>query len=99
MAERDAKGFVFGAGGDRFELFVVRAEGRVFGYVNDCPHTHTPLDFQPDRFLNRERSLLLCSTHGALFRIDNGYCVRGPCAGRSLTSMPVTEKDGQIVVG
>ena len=99
LAERAAKGLVFGGGADRFELFLVRQAGRVYGYVNECPHTHTPLDFQPDRFLNRAQSLLLCSTHGALFRIEDGYCVDGPCAGQSLTPVPVTEGDGQIVVG
>ena len=58
---------------------------RVFGYLNACPHTGGPLDWVPGRFLNAEGDLIQCSTHGALFRIEDGYCVWGPCAGASLT--------------
>ena len=43
----------------------------------------------PDRYLTREGDLILCGTHGALFRPDDGLCVGGPCAGKSLTPWPV----------
>ena len=38
-----------------------------------------------------------CTWHGALFRIDDGACVAGPCTGQRLTPWPVTVTDGTIV--
>lgn len=91
-----AKGFVFGEDIQRFVMFVVWRNGQLNGYVNDCPHAHTPLDYRPDKFFDLENAHLLCSTHGALFRIGDGYCVAGPCKGRSLTPVPV-RLDGEII--
>ncbi|MEE8263379.1 MAG: Rieske (2Fe-2S) protein, partial [Gammaproteobacteria bacterium] len=39
----------------------------------------------PDQFLDETGNLLQCATHGALFRIEDGFCVAGPCTGASLT--------------
>ena len=79
-------------------MFVVRREDNVFGYVNICPHARTPLDWTPDQFLNRDMTNLLCATHGAQFRIDDGFCVAGPCPGASLTRVPITITNGDVVI-
>ena len=34
--------------------------------------------------------MILCATHGALFRIEDGHCLSGPCVGESLTPLPVS---------
>lgn len=99
IAEPGAKGFEFGSGTERFDMFVIRFGGDVHAYVNDCPHAHSPLDWLPDRFFDRELRHLLCATHGALFRPDDGVCVRGPCEGKSLDPVPVAIEDGVIVIG
>jgi nitrite reductase/ring-hydroxylating ferredoxin subunit len=70
------------------DIFLVRTATAVVGYLNHCPHTGGPLDWVPDQFLNPEGDLVQCATHHALFRIEDGLCIQGPCAGRSLT--PVT---------
>jgi nitrite reductase/ring-hydroxylating ferredoxin subunit len=93
-----AKGFLFRAGDYLFQGFVVRREGAVRGYVDRCPHTGTPLALIPDRFLTREGDLILCSTHGALFRPGDGVCVAGPCEGARLAPWPVVVEDGAVVV-
>ena len=98
LGDRDGKGFSFGGGRERFEMFVVRRDDRVFGYVNICPHARTPLDWTPDQFLTRDKTRLLCATHGAQFRIEDGFCVAGPCPGASLTSVPVAIEDGNVIV-
>jgi len=77
-------------GGVPTSLIVVRQGADVFIYTNVCPHIGAPLDFEPGRFLNLERDLIQCAIHGALFRIDDGHCVQGPCAGKHLT--PVTSE-------
>ena len=79
-------------------LMVIRRGEEVFAYVNSCPHIGSPLDLQPGRFLNREGTLILCTTHGALFRIEDGFCVSGPCAEKSLISVKTEIRDGSVYV-
>ena len=90
------KGFQIGKGAARRELFGVRRGGRVFVYENSCPHTGSPLDWQPDVFLDVEKQFIQCATHGALFRIEDGYCVHGPCIGGHLTPLPARIEDGLV---
>jgi nitrite reductase/ring-hydroxylating ferredoxin subunit len=70
--------------------FLVRRGDVIAGYVNSCPHTGGPLDWVEHQFLDLERRHILCATHGALFRIEDGYCLAGPCRGKRLTPVAVT---------
>jgi len=79
-----------------FRLIAVRREDKVYLYKNICPHTDSPLDFRPGMFLNSRRDLILCSTHGALFRIESGACLAGPCDGQGLKAVPHQVRDGKI---
>lgn len=83
---------------DGDDIFVVRQGSRVYGYVNCCPHAASPLDWVENQFMNLDRNRILCATHGAEFRIDDGYCVLGPCAGQSLETVVVSVTDGQVVL-
>ncbi|MCB1774790.1 MAG: Rieske 2Fe-2S domain-containing protein [Gammaproteobacteria bacterium] len=65
-------------------LFVVRKGEVLAAYLDRCPHTGAPLEWQPHQFLDIDNSFIQCAIHGALFRIDDGYCLRGPCVGQSL---------------
>ena len=69
------------------------------GYIDRCPHAGMPLALLPNRYLTREGDLIVCSSHGALFRPDDGLCVGGPCAGKWLTPWPVMTKGGALYVG
>lgn len=71
--------------GLRTSLIVVRQGEQAFVYVNVCPHTGAPLDFEPGQFMNFDRSFIMCAMHGALFNIHDGFCIQGPCVGKSLT--------------
>ena len=42
---------------------------------------------------------LLCHQHGALYRLDDGKCMVGPCAGEWLTAVPVTEDQDALALG
>lgn len=78
------------------QCFLVYHQAHVFSYINRCPHTGVNLNWQPHQFLDTSGQLIQCATHGALFRIDNGLCIRGPCLGASL--VPVThELDGENI--
>lgn len=98
VAEGAARGFVIGDGKDRRDIVAVRKQGVLHAYVNSCPHQLTPLETFPDKFLNEDGTLLVCSTHGARFRIEDGYCVSGPCQGKSLTPIAFESRDGTITV-
>lgn len=92
LAEGCAKGLEIG----EQKLFLVRKYGQVFGYLNACPHLGIPLEWQADQFLDEEAELIHCSTHGALFTIEDGLCVAGPCVNRSLETIAINEAQGQI---
>lgn len=102
IEEGEAKVFAFGAGEDRpderFEMLVLRWQGRLLAYVNDCPHAGTPLDWPRGKFFDRAGSRLMCATHGALFRPDNGLCTAGPCLGDQLSPVPIEVTDGEVVI-
>ena len=94
--EPGAKGFLFGKGAERFDMFLVRKDGAIRAYVNECPHAFTPLETWADKFLTLDEERIICSTHAALFRIEDGYCTSGPCAGKSLIPIPIDIVDGEI---
>jgi nitrite reductase/ring-hydroxylating ferredoxin subunit len=91
-------GFRFGSGPDLESLFVVKQGGALYAYVSSCPQIGTPLNFLPDRFFDRDGKHLLCSTHGARFRVADGYCIGGPCAGKSLTPATIRIDGGEITL-
>lgn len=91
-----SNGFFVDTADGRLLYMAIRRGGDVFVYVNACPHTGMPLDFRPGQFLNADRTLIQCSTHGAEFRIDDGYCVSGPCAGDSLKAVKTEIRGGRV---
>jgi len=93
--------------GVRFELersgqsqpaFVVRFDGQLRAFLNQCGHIPVELDWQEGEFFDYTRLYLICSTHGALYHPASGHCVGGRCAGRGLIPVPVVERDGQVYV-
>lgn len=71
------------------DIFVVHKDGNFFAYYNECPHTGASLEWQQDKFLDLDNALIQCATHDALFNIDNGECIAGPCHSEYLQSLPV----------
>jgi nitrite reductase/ring-hydroxylating ferredoxin subunit len=93
-----AKGFRYRAGDAVFAGFVVRRGELVVGYVDSCPHAGWPLAGPSGRFLTRDGDLILCGGHAALFRINDGAMVAGPCENTALTPWPVRVEGSDIVV-
>jgi nitrite reductase/ring-hydroxylating ferredoxin subunit len=94
IPDGQARGFAVASG--EHEVFVHRRGGSVRAFVNSCPHRGTPLDWVPDRFIAADGEHFLCATHGALFRLEDGFCVAGPCAGARLASVAVTVVAGWV---
>ena len=79
-------------------LFAVKKDDQITLYFNRCPHLGTPLEWEEDRFLDADGALIQCSTHGALFRIEDGRCLAGPCKGKYLLAVPFIIDKGIIMV-
>jgi nitrite reductase/ring-hydroxylating ferredoxin subunit len=88
------------AAGDKvpWRIFVIRKNKQIFGYVNNCPHQHIPLDFEPGQFLDSSLEFLLCGKHSAQFEIESGVCFEGPCKGHRLEPIDLIIDDGDLCV-
>lgn len=73
------------------KLLAVRRAGQVYVYRNRCPHRGVALEWHADEFLDPSASLIQCATHGALFLIESGECIAGPCEGKSLSVIDSAE--------
>jgi len=98
LPDPGAKGFTMGGGDWPLRGFVVRHGRAVRAYVNHCPHAGFPLNCQPDAFLAPQAPLILCAMHGAMFEIETGICVSGPCAGLGLRTLPVRVERGYVLL-
>jgi nitrite reductase/ring-hydroxylating ferredoxin subunit len=90
--------FAIGDGDWPFRGFVVRQGGDIFAYQNFCVHAGHPLNWKPDEFLTKDKSAVMCASHGALYEISSGECIGGPCQGRSLRKVNVEVRDGVVYV-
>lgn len=97
LPEGEARGFAAAPGGFT-GLFAVRKDGAIRVYVNSCPHVGLPLEMLPHRFLDAKKQTIICTAHGARFRIEDGVCITGPCMGEALEIVPMRIVDGQVVV-
>ena len=79
-------------------IVIVRWGKQVFGYVNQCPHNNTRLDWEKDSFLDPNGMRLMCGKHGALFELGTGDCVEGPCKGESLAPVALVVLEGEICI-
>lgn len=92
IPDHDARGFRTPLG----EIVVARRGLEVHAYRNRCPHIGICLNFQPDVFMDVAQQHLMCANHGALFRVDDGYCLHGPCQGQSLQKVAVLIEKGIV---
>ncbi len=96
IAPGQSRGYVVQMRAGRFHGFAVRRGDGVVGYVDRCPHAGLPLARALDNYLSPNGDLIVCGWHSALFRIDDGRCVGGPCVGQALAVWPITVVDGVI---
>ncbi len=85
IGEMEARGFVGRVDGKQRNIFAVRKAGNYYVYLNQCPHNGSLIDHIQGKFFNVDGTLLRCGMHGALFEIEDGNCIDGPCSGKSLT--------------
>ena len=98
LTDGESRGFSVKLEHATLEGFFVRSDGAIYAYRNSCPHTGAPLDWTPDNFLDMDGALIQCAVHGALFQIDTGLCVYGPCVNQRLEALPIEISEGRILL-
>ncbi len=71
--------------------------GEVRAYKNECRHLPMRLDErEPAELWDATGDHLVCSSHGARYRTEDGLCVAGPCRGSHLKTLPIEVRDGVV---
>ena len=84
--------------GEHATGFVIRFNNKPHAYINQCAHVSVELDWKEGEFFTPDKDFLICATHGAHYAPDTGDCVYGPCKGKRLQALPVTEKNEQVII-
>jgi nitrite reductase/ring-hydroxylating ferredoxin subunit len=84
------------SGGITRPAFAIRWCGAVHGYLNECRHQASELDWEAGDFFDASKLYLVCATHGALYEPDSGLCIAGPCRGARLKTVMLAEHHGGI---
>jgi nitrite reductase/ring-hydroxylating ferredoxin subunit len=79
-------------------LLLLDDRGAIVAYRNLCRHLPVPLDGGTGELLSDDGAHLVCGTHGATYRLRDGYCVDGPCEGLALHRLRVREDGGDLYV-
>ena len=98
FAELTARSFKTKVRGRVFQGFVVRKAGKFYAYQNLCQHLPITLDLEDDEFFTYDRTHLQCHMHGAMYEIETGLCVGGPCPGSKLVPLEMTEEESRLVI-
>ncbi|MBD8893301.1 Rieske (2Fe-2S) protein [Roseibium litorale] len=100
IGEGEARGF--GPFDDsKRKVIVVRHNGALHAWLDACPHysTGTPMAWKTDAYLNGDRTHLTCHSHNALFQMDTGKCVLGPCLGQNLKRIEIAvDEEGDVYI-
>lgn len=91
-----SKGFQIKRSRRLVDLFVVHKDGQFHAYLNSCPHTGVNLEWLEDQFLDMDNAFIQCATHDALFDIESGLCLAGPCVDDHLKIVSLEIRDGII---
>ena len=76
--------------------FIIRHRGKAHAYLNRCAHVGVEMDWMEGEFFDDSGLYLICSTHGATYAPESGYCTGGPCKGKSLQRLKIEERGGNI---
>jgi len=84
LPENKTRSFSVESQQGKIDLFVVKIDNKVYGYK------------KPDEFLSIEETHIQCATHGALFTMETGDCIAGPCSGDKLSSLNIEQRDNEV---
>jgi len=96
IADPGSKEFSIKSGRKTLDIFVVHKDSQFHAYTNSCPHTGATLNWQEDQFLDMDNNFIQCSVHDALFEIESGYCVSGPCSGQAMHELALHIENDEL---
>ena len=82
--------------GEPHSAILLRFDGEIYAYLNQCVHMPRALDCERDTIFDRERLLLRCSMHGIVYAPQTGESVSTLCQGERLQALRSREVDGII---
>lgn len=92
MTPGSARIFKTGLGERSEEIILVKTEAGFRAYRNRCRHIPVSLDWGDGDVVDERGDMLQCHTHGALYQMEDGLCVAGPCKGRTLIPVEIEER-------
>ena len=98
FAKMMARSFTVKVRGRIFKGFVVKRAGKFYAYQNLCQHLPITLDLNDDDFFTHDKAQLQCHMHGAVYDIETGHCVAGPCQGSNLVALQIEEEETRLVI-
>src|SRR3989338_2884916 len=78
--------------------FVTNKNGQYYAYQNLCMHLPVTLDLNDSKFFTHDKQHLQCHMHGAMYEVETGYCVAGPCQGARLIALELKEDGNKLVI-
>ena len=93
-----AQSFTTKIRGEVFHGFVIKKNNKYFAYQNLCRHLSVTLDLNDADFFTHDKKHLQCQMHGAIYEIETGLCIAGPCVGAKLISIPFSEEENRLVI-
>lgn len=98
MAHGESRVFEFPRNGRQAQGFLIRYRQGYRAYLNQCSHWFVPLDLGDGDFFHPGIDRIACKTHGATFRLEDGFCDFGPCQGARLDGYPVVSEGDSAIV-
>jgi nitrite reductase/ring-hydroxylating ferredoxin subunit len=96
VPERGKYAFAVNYRGTRRNAVLIRFEGEIYGYLNQCVHMPKALDIEQSHIFDESGRYLQCSMHKICYEPKTGESVSELCAGRSLTALKVREQAGAV---
>ena len=79
-------------------VVIIQKEQRFYAYENVCPHFSVQLDYKEGQFSLYQNQVIMCAHHSALFDIETGMCIDGPCKGKHLQVISIEHINNQILL-
>jgi len=98
LKDNECREFRYGDGDWPFRGFVVHYKNNIYAYQNYCMHAGHQLNWQPNEFLTFDKNQIICASHGAIYDIESGLCVSGPCKGKKLRKIECFIRNDRVLV-
>ena len=96
LSDRETKVVAYPGKPPYRSIILVRLGDAFRAYWNVCKHVSIPLDGGLGH-LPLAKDELVCLTHGARYRSDDGLCIKGPCKDQKLDVIELEVIDDKVV--